>query len=39
MMLMTAVEENAEADIDVQVQQETQCHTPQVLLHFLISSL
>lgn len=39
MMLMTAVEENGEADIDVQVHRKTQRQTPQELLRFLISSL
>lgn len=39
MMLMTAVEEKGEADIDVQVQRKLQCQTPQALIHFLIGSL
>lgn len=39
MMLMTAVEENREDDIDVQVQQKMQSQAPQVLLYFAMSPL
>lgn len=35
---MTAVRENGEADIDVQVQRKMQSQTPQALLYFLIST-
>lgn len=36
MMLMTAVEEDGEADIDVQVRRKMQSQTPQVLFYFQI---
>lgn len=39
MMLMTAVEEDGEAGIDVQVQRMMQSQAPRMLLYFLFISL